>query len=291
MKKLSPSWSRSIARVHKYLPRNAAFTLIELLVVIAIIAILAAMLLPVLASAKEKARAAQCINNLHQIGLAAGMYADDNNDTFFCNGPAGSPWLPNGGNWLLNPRSTIELQPNNDLAYWALGYRQYFADKRALFGCPDGRVVDQWHDLGLNYPASFWADSSYGMCDFLIVPWKGAGTQYGSNAKGPLRRTSYRSPASTIFCQDSTEQKNEGLDDTLGLFPGNTTILNQWGPEGNLQQLYPGVDLLSGWWRHGKCCLTLWVPGNVSRIKQVPRTVGVDYHWYTGEAPAVMPSF
>ena len=81
-------------RIKALKSRTRGFTLIELLVVIAIIAILAAILFPVFAQAREKARATACLSNTKQLGLAFAMYVQDYDETTLMVGPDHDWWWP-----------------------------------------------------------------------------------------------------------------------------------------------------------------------------------------------------
>jgi prepilin-type N-terminal cleavage/methylation domain-containing protein len=112
--------------------RRRAFTLIELLVVIAIIAILAAILFPVFAQARESARKTNCLSNCKQIGLAFQMYAQDYDSTYTWQGKAMGDDVGDYGKPGAKPNWIMELQP--------------YAKNHRIFVCPSARPS--------TYPAS-----------------------------------------------------------------------------------------------------------------------------------------
>src|SRR5947207_3313483 len=133
-----PGWTKS-----GHERRQNAFTLIDLLVVIAIIVILAALLLPALSRAKEKAHRTACINNMRNLGLALAMYTHDNNDLLpWCQ------WYNNyGPSWVYMPKGGQAPDPyklvngvlednTNDWPFIEQGLYYPYVRNRQVFYCP-----------------------------------------------------------------------------------------------------------------------------------------------------------
>jgi prepilin-type N-terminal cleavage/methylation domain-containing protein/prepilin-type processing-associated H-X9-DG protein len=128
--------------------RRKGFTLIELLVVIAIIAILAAILFPVFAQAREKARSASCLSNLKQIGLASAMYVQDYDDRWVI----GTWGDANGWATWIDPMDDPAQQPN----WWS--QLQPYSKNRGVFVCPSAPqgIWYQRDHANTSYMSNWW---------------------------------------------------------------------------------------------------------------------------------------
>lgn len=226
--------------------RRTGFTLIELLVVIAIIAILAAVLFPVLSGAKEKGRATQCISNLRQWGTAFRMYADDNND-----------YLPRRGQGVQT------LQQINRPTDWFNALPVYFglpsfqmmisnnilptAHSRSVFICPTA------DSAGTNNNPNWIYFLPYGM-NMNLCPWNlSVQTQYSQ----------VKDPGCVVT-----------MADTLGPYASTFPSTNAYAPvprhtgQVNLLFLAGNVQSFAGW----------YVGCNVGDPRRS------DVHWLTGTA-------
>lgn len=201
-----------------YQPRNRrGFTLIELLVVIAIIAILAAILFPVFARAREQARKSACISNLKQIGTAILMYAQDYDEqivpvaTGVCPGPNAFGWgdlvQPYVKNYkvLECPSNVVKIQLNN-----AVNPPRVMRDR----GGTGAGVTDEC-TTGTTIPAN--TNYSYGVNAFGPQPGQSADTAGPFNGNF-LAMASLPAPANVIGIADGRGASPWSLGGGLGVY-------------------------------------------------------------------------
>ena len=216
-------------------PKQHAFTLIELLVVIAIIAILAAILMPVFAQAREKARSASCQSNLKQLGLATMMYVQDYDGSYplyyagTFNGESqywfgrgsGTTWDKTLG--LLYPymknhqvqrcpgfRGTPRFGDGNGYGYnWCYVGSDYCLS----FAWPPGPAVN---DAGLNTPANTLMFADSGIFGFPVAgqinetPGIDPPSWWGPNDQWSSMDFRHQQRANIVFCDGHVKSLNRG---------------------------------------------------------------------------------
>jgi len=234
-----------------------AFTLIELLVVIAIIAILAAILFPVFARARENARRASCQSNLKQIGLAELQYVQDYDETY-------------SGSFRDDP---------------GLGGRVSYAEmifpyikSTQIFGCPsagpDSRFTnDKVTDCGPN-PITCKATINYAYNSMLSVNVGNANGDRANNASAAIS-----SPAETILLMDGR---------SIGTGGPQFSFYNVWRTdETDINGSYYGqgwngnvVDPNTPFKRHLEGGNILWYDGHVKFARNTRYGNGSSYYWY-----------
>jgi prepilin-type N-terminal cleavage/methylation domain-containing protein/prepilin-type processing-associated H-X9-DG protein len=180
--------------------KKTGFTLIELLVVIAIIAILAAILFPVFASAQEKARSMSCLSNAKELATAVNSYVDDNNGTF--------------------PKACISYDPSN---FWFQAIDKYVKNKR-IYICPTLTKNKKQTDYHVGRTGGY--NCCYGW-NIGVVKWTYNGATYNWNTSGlgyyygdnvpAVRVSDVPKSSKTIMLGDMSPYKNSGFENYMYL--------------------------------------------------------------------------
>ncbi|MCL5283875.1 MAG: DUF1559 domain-containing protein [Armatimonadetes bacterium] len=269
--------------------KQRAFTLIELLVVIAIIAILAAILFPVFAQAREKARQVSCVSNEKQLSLALLMYAQDYDDTL----PTGDGWEPIGWQppdycWYPESASSQGIQgvDSNCFAYWEQFIYPY-TKNMGIVNCPDG-LNERWDP---------------GQPDDFHIEWIG---NYGANVNDLVERwnpstqnvpvvklAEIQMPATNILVLDSgvyeTYYSNVSNPNCYMYYvPGtgpslSQSVLNNFPCYGNTLEV---SYLMMG--RHNLGVNIAWGDGHVKWMKS-SALIGHPEYWTTSGLPTPLP--
>jgi prepilin-type N-terminal cleavage/methylation domain-containing protein/prepilin-type processing-associated H-X9-DG protein len=223
--------------------KSSGFTLIELLVVIAIIALLAAILFPVFAQAREKARQASCMSNLRQIGLGMLMYVQDYDETIF-------PWLENDPNGVRMWDGFTDFSQGFPPKYLPdQGFLQPYMKNTQIEDCPTAAgTIPFTIDLSNGIPV--WM--AYGV-NMNLMPFT---TSNGLTYIG-LSLASVGAPSDTVFLADAASfayNPPDKLIRTNKLIP----------PSANAPSLHG---------RHTGMANVLWMDGHVKTARPTPPTI------------------